>query len=121
MTSTGPSAEAQGYLESLMHAGQDAMKQFDHALVSAVGVGTKDSFSSSRHFFPFTLIADLQREYFKQLWRYAPREGLDSDRWRRGYFLRPQDQGQSAAGPMHLAVRHRLSDDLSHRVCYVAH
>ena len=39
MTSTGPSAEAQDYLESLMHVGQDAMKQFDHALVSAAGVG----------------------------------------------------------------------------------
>ena len=70
MTSTGPSAEAQGYLESLMHAGQDAMKQFDHALVSAAGVGTKESLSSSGHFFPFALIADLQREYFKQLWRF---------------------------------------------------
>ena len=69
MTSTGPSAEAQGYLESLMHAGQDAMKQFDHALVSAAGVGTKESLSSSGHFFPFALIADLQREYVKQLWR----------------------------------------------------
>src|SRR6478672_35429 len=69
MTSTGPSAEAQGYLESLMHAGQDAMKQFDHALVSAAGIGTKESLSSSGHFFPFALIADLQREYFKQLWR----------------------------------------------------
>jgi polyhydroxyalkanoate synthase subunit PhaC len=69
MTSTGPSAEAQGYLESLMHAGQDAMKQFDHALVSAAGVGTKESLSSSGHFFPYALIADLQREYFKQLWR----------------------------------------------------
>src|SRR6478736_1865806 len=70
MTSTGPSAEAQRYLESLMHAGQDAMKQFDHALVSAAGVGTKESLSSSGHFFPFALIADLQREYFKQLWRF---------------------------------------------------
>ena len=69
MTRTGPSAEAQGYLESLMHAGQDAMKQFDHALVSAAGVGTKESLSSSGHFFPFALIADLQREYVKQLWR----------------------------------------------------
>ena len=69
MTSTGPSTEAQGYLESLMHAGQDAMKQFDHALVSAAGVGTKESLSSSGHFFPFALIADLQREYVKQLWR----------------------------------------------------
>ena len=61
MTSTRPSAEAQGYLESLMHAGQDAMKQFDHALVSAAGVGTKESFSSSGHFFPFTLFVDLQQ------------------------------------------------------------
>jgi polyhydroxyalkanoate synthase len=52
-----------------MHAGQDAMKQFDHALVSAAGVGTKESLSSSGHFFPFALIADLQREYVKQLWR----------------------------------------------------
>ena len=70
MTSTGPSAETQDYLESLMHVGQDAMKQFDHALVSAAGVGTKESLSSSGHFFPFALIADLQREYFKQLWRF---------------------------------------------------
>ena len=62
MTSTGPSTEAQGYLESLMHTGQDAMKQFDHALVSAAGVGTKESLSSSRHFFPFAMIADLQRD-----------------------------------------------------------
>ena len=69
MTRIGPSAEAQGYLESLMHAGQDAMKQFDHALVSAAGVGAKESLSSSGHFFPFALIADLQREYVKQLWR----------------------------------------------------
>jgi polyhydroxyalkanoate synthase subunit PhaC len=70
MTSTGPSTEAQDYLESLMHAGQDAMKQFDHALVSAAGVGTNESFSSSSHFYPLALIADLQREYFKLLWRF---------------------------------------------------
>jgi len=70
MTSPDPSAEAKSYLESLMHAGQDAMKQFDQALVSAAGVGTKESFSSSRQYFPFTLIADLQREYVKQLWQF---------------------------------------------------
>ena len=73
MTNSGPSAEAQDYLESLMHAGQDAMKQFDHVLVSAAGVGTKESLSSSRHFFPFAVIADLQREYVKQLWRSLER------------------------------------------------
>ena len=38
MNSIPPFADAQAYLESLMHAGQDAMKQFDDALVSATGV-----------------------------------------------------------------------------------
>ena len=70
MTSPGPSGDAQGYLESLMRAGQDAMKQFDDALVSVAGVGTKDHRTSSGQFFPFTLFVDLQREYFTQLWRF---------------------------------------------------
>jgi polyhydroxyalkanoate synthase len=70
MTSTPPSADAQGYLENLMRAGQDAMKQFDDALVSAAGVGTKDSLSSGRALFPFAMIADLQRDYLKQLYRF---------------------------------------------------
>ena len=70
MNSTPPSSNAQGYLESLMRAGLDAMKQFDDAIVSAAGVGTKDSLSSGRLFSPATFIADLQREYFKQLWRF---------------------------------------------------
>src|SRR5258707_8352011 len=69
MTSTPPPVDAQDYLESLMRAGQDAMKQFDDVLVSAAGVGTKDSLSSGRMFFPFAQIVDLQREYFKQLWQ----------------------------------------------------
>src|SRR5438093_10547413 len=69
MTSTPPPVDAQDYLENLMRAGQDAMKQFDDALVSAAGVGTRDS-SASRHlFFPFAQIMDLQREYLKQLWQ----------------------------------------------------
>jgi polyhydroxyalkanoate synthase len=70
MNSPRPSGEAQGYLESLMRAGQDAMKQFDDALVSAAGVGTKDHRTSSDQFFPFPLFVDLQREYFTQLWRF---------------------------------------------------
>jgi polyhydroxyalkanoate synthase subunit PhaC len=70
MTRTPPSADAQGYLESLMRAGQDAMKQFDDALASAAGVGSKESASSADMFFPFTLMADLQREYFRQLWQF---------------------------------------------------
>jgi polyhydroxyalkanoate synthase subunit PhaC len=70
MTSPIPSDDAQGYLESLMRAGQDAMKQFDDTLVSVAGVGTKDHGTSSGQFFPFSLFADLQREYFRQLWRF---------------------------------------------------
>jgi polyhydroxyalkanoate synthase subunit PhaC len=70
MTSTSPSADAQGYIENLMRTGQDVMKQFDDALVSVTGVGTKESLSSGRLFSPFTFITDLQREYLKQLWQF---------------------------------------------------
>ena len=70
MTSPRPPDDAQGYLESLMRAEQDAMKQFDDTLVSVAGVGTKDHGTSSGQFFPFSLFADLQREYFRQLWRF---------------------------------------------------
>src|ERR1700682_1373374 len=69
MTSTPPPVDAEEYLENLMRAGQDAMKQFDDALVSAAGVGTKDSLSSGRLFFPFEWIAHLQRDYLKEVWR----------------------------------------------------
>jgi polyhydroxyalkanoate synthase len=35
-----------------------------------MGADGEQSLSSSRHFFPFAMIADFQREYFKQLWRF---------------------------------------------------
>src|SRR6202140_4534228 len=70
MTVKPPSADAQGYLENLMRAGQDAMKQFDDALASAVGVRSKDTDPSGQFSSPFALIADLQREYFRHLWRF---------------------------------------------------
>jgi polyhydroxyalkanoate synthase len=57
MNSTPPSADAQGYLESMMRAGQDAMKQFDDALASATGVRTEESLSFGRPLFPFAFIA----------------------------------------------------------------
>ena len=63
------SADPQAYLENLMRAGQDAMKQFDDALASATGVQTEESHSSGRPLFDSALIADLQREYLKQVWR----------------------------------------------------
>jgi polyhydroxyalkanoate synthase subunit PhaC len=70
MTVKPPSADAQGYLENLMRAGQDAMKQFDDALASAAGVRSKEANPSGEFFSPFALIADLQREYFRHLWRF---------------------------------------------------
>src|SRR4051812_45222674 len=69
MNSIPPSADAQGYIENLMRAGQDAMKQFDDALASATGVRSEESLSSGRQLFPLALIADLQREYLKQMWQ----------------------------------------------------
>ncbi len=69
MTTIPPSTDAQGYLENLMRAGQEAMKQFDDALVAATGLRTEDSLPSEHPLFPLTLIADLQREYLKQMWR----------------------------------------------------
>ena len=68
MTNTPP-VDAPGYLENLMRAGQDAMKQFDEALASAAGVGSKESPPAGHLLFPFGVIADLQREYFKQVWK----------------------------------------------------
>ena len=69
MTNTPP-VDAPGYLENLMRAGQDAMKQFDEALASAAGVGSKESPPAGHLLFPFGVIADLQREYFKQVWKF---------------------------------------------------
>jgi len=62
-------ADAKGYLESLMRAGQDAVKQLDDALATAAGVQSEASASSERLFFPFGWIVDLQRDYLKEVWR----------------------------------------------------
>jgi polyhydroxyalkanoate synthase len=70
MTDMPLSTDATTYLENLMRAGQDATKQFDDALALAMGVHGEEQSSSAHLFFPFALIADLQREYFKQLWRF---------------------------------------------------
>ena len=69
MNSIPQFADAKGYLESLMRAGQDTVKQLDDALAMAAGVQSEESASSERLFFPFGLIVDFQRDYLKQLWR----------------------------------------------------
>ena len=70
MIDTPSSTDSQAYLENLVRAGQDVMKQFDDALASVAGVGAKDLLPSGGLFFPFVSIVDLQREYFKQLWQF---------------------------------------------------
>jgi poly[(R)-3-hydroxyalkanoate] polymerase subunit PhaC len=57
------------YLESLMQAGQQSMKQFDDALVAALGVQGKGS-SPNGPVSPLAVAMDLQREYFTQFWRF---------------------------------------------------
>jgi len=53
-----------------MRAGQDAIKQFDDALVSAAGVGPRGFARFGASVLPFALIVDLQREYFRQVWQF---------------------------------------------------
>jgi polyhydroxyalkanoate synthase len=69
MTDVPPFAGPKGYLESLMHAGQDAMKQFDDTLASAAGLSKKASLPSGHPLSPVAVVADLQREYLKLIWR----------------------------------------------------
>jgi len=69
MAITPPSADALEYLESLMRAGQDAMKQYDDALASVAGVSDKEA-RSSGPLSPIGLVADLQRDFFKHLWQF---------------------------------------------------
>jgi polyhydroxyalkanoate synthase subunit PhaC len=70
MTDTPLSTDPTTYLENLIRAGQDATKQFDDALALAMGVHGEELSSSSDMLFPFALIANLQRESFKQVWQF---------------------------------------------------
>jgi polyhydroxyalkanoate synthase len=62
----GPSA----YLESLMQVGQQATKQFDEALVAAMGVEGKRA--KGEQISPFAIAANLQQQYWSpvlEFWR----------------------------------------------------
>jgi polyhydroxyalkanoate synthase subunit PhaC len=53
------------YFESLMSAGQQAAKQFDDALTSAMGIGAAPG--KREDISPMAFAADLQRQYWSQL------------------------------------------------------
>lgn len=61
MNSSSSPNGTSAYLESLMRAGQQSMKQFDDALVSSMGIEGK---SPAREPWPFAFAANIQR----QLW-----------------------------------------------------
>jgi polyhydroxyalkanoate synthase len=63
-------SDPSAYLESLMQAGQQSMKQFDDALAMALGVPGKSSSPTGQAFSPFTFAMDVQREYLTQFWRF---------------------------------------------------
>ncbi|MBR0795317.1 class I poly(R)-hydroxyalkanoic acid synthase [Bradyrhizobium jicamae] len=66
-TSPGDPSE---YLERLMQAGQQSMKQFDEALAMTAGVGGKKPAPAGQGFSPFGFALDMQREYLTQVWRF---------------------------------------------------
>src|SRR6476619_3343815 len=65
MASSSSPGGSSAYLESLMRAGQQSMKQFDDALASAMGVEGKLAMRDASS--PFAVAANLQRLYWSQI------------------------------------------------------
>jgi len=59
------SATGSEYFESLMKAGQQAVKQFDDTLASAMGVEAGPA--KGEDISPLTVVTDLQRQYWLQI------------------------------------------------------
>jgi polyhydroxyalkanoate synthase subunit PhaC len=64
-SSPGSSDGSSAYLENLMRAGQQSMKQFDDALASAMGVESKPATRDAAS--PVAAAANLQRQYWSQI------------------------------------------------------
>jgi polyhydroxyalkanoate synthase subunit PhaC len=58
------------YLENLMHAGQQSIKQFDDALAATMGVRRNNAAPTGQVFSPFAFAMDMQRDYVTQFWRF---------------------------------------------------
>ena len=65
MDSSSSPGGSSAYLESLMRAGQQSMKQFDDALASAMGVVGKPATGDASS--PFAVVANLQWQYWSQI------------------------------------------------------
>jgi polyhydroxyalkanoate synthase len=96
----GPSA----YLESLMQAGQQATKQFDDALATAMGVAGKSAQDEAK--WPFAA-ADLQQPYWTPV----------LDFWR-GFFTDKPAPGEEASARASRGDRRFKDDAWSHSPFY---
>jgi polyhydroxyalkanoate synthase subunit PhaC len=65
MNSPSSPSGSSAYLESLMRAGQQSMKQFDDALTSAMGVEGKPATRDASS--PFAVAANLQRQFWSPI------------------------------------------------------
>ena len=65
MDSSSSPGGSSAYLESLMRAGQQSMKQFDDALTSAMGVEGKSAEREASS--PFAVAANMQRQYWSPI------------------------------------------------------
>src|SRR5260370_285260 len=100
MNSSSSPSGSSAYLESLMRAGQQSMKQFDDALASAMGVEGKPATREDSS--PFAVAANLQRRYWSQI----------LDFWK-GVLVNP-----SAAGAQPSRRDRRFQDEAWHHSPY---
>ena len=93
MNSSSPPSGSSAYLESLMRAGQQSMKQFDDALVSAMGVEGKPATGGDSS--PFAVAANLQRQFWSpivEFWKGALGNASAAGSRRSGRERRFQDE-----------------------------
>ena len=71
MANLQPPATPQDHFDNLMQAGQAAIKQFDSALASVIGGPGGDAKpDAATAFSPVWLMVDMQRDYFRQVWKF---------------------------------------------------
>ena len=81
MDTSSSQRSSSAYLESLMRAGEQSMKQFDDALVGAMGVEGKPSTGAKLS--PFAVAANLQRQFWApvvEFWKGTLGNGVGSGR-----------------------------------------
>jgi polyhydroxyalkanoate synthase len=84
MTSSPSPDGTSAYLESLMRAGQQSIKQFDDAMASAMGIESKPA---AREPWPFAITSNMQRQFWSPV----------IDFWK-GFLTEPSADGSRRSG-----------------------